>query len=84
MNKKIKRRNIFLACVVLVLVLVMIYSGLQILELTMFYNGEPAATGSKTIVRNGVEYFPRQDITVIMLTGVDKYGPAESSGSYKK
>jgi LCP family protein required for cell wall assembly len=37
----------------------------------------------KTIVRDGVEYFPRQDITVMMVLGIDVEGPVESSGYYR-
>ena len=29
-----------------------------------------------------MEYFPKQDITVIMLAGIDEMGPVQSSGSY--
>ena len=71
-------------CVILVLVLAMIFSGLQILESTVFYHGEnPADKGpGKTLVRDGVEYFPRQDITVIMVLGIDRFGVIEPSNSY--
>ena len=69
--------------VILILVLVFLFSGLQLLESTVFNpNGIQEQTSSKTIVRDGVEYFPRQDITVIMLAGIDEYGPVQSSGSY--
>ena len=70
--------------VILILVLVMIFSGLQILESTVFHNGkEPGGkTPSKTIVRDGVAYFPRQDITVLMVLGIDKFGAVEDSESY--
>jgi LCP family protein required for cell wall assembly len=30
-----------------------------------------------------VEYFPRQDITVMMVLGIDQYGPVESSKYYR-
>lgn len=83
MNKQ-KIANVAFFCIVLALVLVMIYSGLRILESTVFHpvrdDGQDTAT--KTVIRDGVEYFPRQDITVLMVLGIDKYGPVESSGSY--
>jgi len=70
-------------CVILVLVLVMIFSGLRILESTVFYNDrDTAPVASKTITRDGVDYFPRQDITVLLVMGIDQTGPAEDSGSY--
>jgi LCP family protein required for cell wall assembly len=38
---------------------------------------------AKTILRDGKEYFPRQDITVVMVLGIDQYGPVESSHYYR-
>ena len=69
---------------ILILVLVVIFSGLQILESTIFNPvAEDAAPPSKTITRDGVDYFPRQDITSILVLGIDRYGPVEDSGSYQ-
>ncbi len=84
MKKQTSKRSIVLPCVILLLVLVMIYSGLQILESTVFRKGqEPGGTvESKTITRDGVDYFPRQDITVMLVMGIDQQGPVEDSGSY--
>lgn len=66
---------------ILILVLVMIFSGLQILESTFFIPTVPeAAPPSKTITRDGVDYFPRQDITVMLVMGIDEFGAVESSG----
>lgn len=70
-------------CVILILVLLMIIGGLRILESTIFHEEIQIDRVSKTITRNGVEYFPRQDITVIMVLGIDESGPAVSSGSYE-
>lgn len=69
--------------VILILVLVFIISGLQFLESTVFYpTGATEPIDTKTIVRDGVEYFPRQDVTVILVAGIDEFGPVTSSGSY--
>ena len=70
--------------VILVLVIVFIYSGLRILESTVFYNQDEdmVQSPSKTITRDGVSYFPRQDIEVFLLMGIDRFGPVEESGSY--
>lgn len=67
-------------CSVLILVFVMLFSGLQILESTVFYDRELAGEQirTKTISRDGVKYFPRQDITVVMVLGIDQYGPVEA------
>jgi len=85
MTKNEMIQKTVLSCVCLVLVLIVIYSGLQILESTVFTGeGAPSeTTPSKTIIRNGVEYFPRQDITVVMVLGIDQHGPVQSSGSHK-
>ncbi len=82
MHKSKKRRSIIYTCVVLVLVLVMIYSGLRIVESTVSSSATEAPVPSKTITRNGIDYYPRQDITVLLLIGVDRRGPAVDSGSY--
>lgn len=70
-------------CAILILVLVLIVSGLRILESTVFYHGDvqPPSAG-KTVVKDGVEYFPRQDITVVMVLGIDRFGVVEDSNSY--
>lgn len=72
-------------CILLVLLLVMIYSGLRIMESTVLFQGDQDAgyETSKTITRNGVDYFPRQDVTVMMVLGIDQYGVVESSNYYR-
>ena len=81
-NSKAKKALIMVA--ILILVLVLLYSGLQILESTFFRQNEGTLhSGSdKTIVRDGVEYYPRQDITVMMVAGIDEDGPVTDSDSY--
>lgn len=71
-------------CVILILLFVIGYSGLQILESTVLYSGQPeeAAGTSKTVFWDGIPYYPRQDITVILLLGIDESGPVQDSGSY--
>lgn len=77
MNKK-QRSKLLFTCVILVLVLVMLYSGLQILESTVFFEGKGTLqTTSKTITRNGVKYYPRQDITVVLVMGINQTGKVE-------
>ena len=85
MKKKKSFKDIFLFGVLLVLLLVILYSGLRILESTVLHpaQGPAAQQTSKTITRNGVDYFPRQDITVVMVLGIDQYGPVKSSNYYR-
>jgi len=70
--------------VVLILVLVLLYSGLRILESTVLRGPQSAdtVTDSKTIVRGDVSYFPRQDITVVMVLGIDQFGVVTHSEAY--
>lgn len=70
--------------VMLILLLMLLFSILQILENTVLHRDEPGEPVfvSKTIVRDGVEYFPRQDITTVLVMGIDQQGAVEDSGSY--
>ena len=70
---------------ILILALVCLVGGLRILEPAVSFSGENqgAAIERKTITRNGVNYFPRQDITVLMILGVDYAGSAQDSGDYR-
>ncbi len=81
-----KQQNLFRAIVmllILALTLVFVYSGIRIVDAILKPNtAAPGASVSKTIVKDGVEYFPRQDITVLMLVGIDRTGPVEASPSY--
>ena len=84
LDVKITRKGVAF-CVVLILVLVVIIGGLRILEPTFFHREENPAetTPSRTVTKDGVAYFPRQDITTILFMGIDQMGPVESSGSYR-
>ena len=85
MRKRRSVNRIVLFASILVLVLAVIMGGLRILESTFFYQEHPQeeAVPSKTVERDGVSYFPRQDITVILVMGIDDHGPAVSSGYYR-
>ena len=84
MSRRKNGKSFAFAAVILILVLVMIFSGLQLLESTVFQKEQGTEDGviSKTITRDGVDYFPRQDMTVMMVLGIDQYGPVAASGSY--
>ena len=85
MSKREMLKKIAFFATILILMLVMIYSGLRILEATVFSKEEVAGNDpapSKTITRDGIEYFPRQDMTVLMLLGIDQEGPVQASESY--
>ena len=84
MSRKENARKIAYICIILILVLVILFSGLRILESTVFLKqqGQEQMPVSKTITRNGVDYYPRQDITTILVMGIDETGPVKDSGSY--
>lgn len=84
MNQKKTVQTAMYFSAILILVLVMIFSGLRILESTVLLPGQNQESSlvSKTIERNGKAYFPRQDITVMMVLGIDEFGPVKDSGSY--
>ncbi len=68
---------------ILSMVALFLLSAVKILESALLpkVNVSEQVT-SRTIVRDGISYYPRQDIQVILLTGVDTDGKIESSGSY--
>lgn len=72
--------KILFSCLSLVLVFVILYSGLQILESAVLYAPrEMEVRVRKTVTRDGVEYFPRQDITTILVMGIEQTGPVVRS-----
>lgn len=82
MKKRSSGKSILFPCIILVLVLIMMISGLRILESTVFHKGEDPTIASRTIERDGVKYFPRQDIVVLMVLGIDQFGQVQPSQSY--
>lgn len=83
MKKPIRIGKVLLIVLIPILALVMVYSGLRILESTVFpRTTAEQAPEKKTIVRDGVEYFPKQDVTTFLVMGIDQEGIAEDSGSY--
>lgn len=83
-NRKNAIKNAYFLTV-MILVLVLIISGLKILENSLFAHDQNQATAveRKTIVRDGKEYFPRQDITIMLLMGIDQNGPVQDSGYHR-
>ena len=84
MRKKNMHKRVVLFCVIVLLVLAAMIGGLQFLESAVFHGGGLQIDAeTKTVTRYGIEYFPRQDITVILTMGIDKTGPVESSGTHR-
>lgn len=84
MEHRVKIKKLAFYVAVLLLVFILLYSGLQILEATVLNSGNSADPEivSKTIIRDGIEYYPRRDITVMMLLGIDQEGPVTDSGTF--
>ena len=83
MKKRMRIIDIASAVLILLLVIVMLYSGLQILESTVLRTGaDEQGFVSRTITRDGVSYYPRQDITVVMVLGIDQNGPVQATEGY--
>lgn len=84
MSRPRKNNNIIIAIAMIVLAVVVIFSGLKIVDTiqSQKVDNTEKTTSTKTITYNGEKYFPRQDITVLMLLGIDEYGPVKASGSY--
>ena len=83
MKKRMRIIDIASAVLILLLVIVMLYSGLQILESNVLRTGaDEQGFVSRTITRDGVSYYPRQDITVVMVLGIDQNGPVQASEGY--
>lgn len=84
MSKRKTRKRIVFVAIILILALVILVSGLQILESTsLSRNVEEPTRPSKTIHRDGQGYFPRQDITAVLVMGIDEEGVVKDSGSYR-
>ena len=79
MDKSDLLKRLCFALVCLLLIGIICYSGFRILEATVFLDKpeeskEPAYV-SKTIEKDGVKYFPKQDIETFLIMGIDQDGP---------
>ena len=76
MNRSDKLKKTGFILLGILLIGVVIYSGFRFLEATVFLDDEksPSKSPSKTIVVDGVKYFPKQDIETFLIIGVDEDG----------
>lgn len=84
MKRRNKVKQLVYSVAVLLLVIVLLYSGLQILEATVLNSGSTADPQivSRTVTRDGIDYYPRRDITLLLLLGIDQEGPVADSGTF--
>lgn len=81
MKEQRRIRKLLYVCAILLLSGMLLYSGFQVLQ-GITQQSEPGRVESKTITRDGIDYFPRQDITVFLVMGIDQLGKVEDSNSY--
>jgi len=83
--KKTRKRELFALIGIIILAVVLIFSATRLFKAFDSENtqNEVLPPERKTITRDGVDYFPRQDIEVFLLMGIDREGPVEDSGSYR-
>lgn len=83
-KNKNNKRNIITIALIVILCAVVVFSAFKIFEATRTepVAGDDTTSSKKTITVDGVDYFPRQDITVLMLMGIDERGEVKASSSY--
>ena len=82
MAEKKKKAPVFTLVLITILVAVVMFSGFKILTSLNKTVDSTSTSSKKTVEYNGEQYFPRQDITVLMLMGIDEHGAVKASESY--
>lgn len=78
-----KRRRICLFALVSVLLLLVLIGSVMLVDRLVYPELPESEHERKTLWQGDVSYFPRQDIRVFLLMGIDRVGPVVDSGSYK-
>lgn len=84
-DNKSNRKSTFTAVLIVILAVVVVFSGYKIFDSVSSENKvqtDTSVSSTKTVTVDGVEYFPRQDITVLMLMGIDERGEVTKSKYY--
>lgn len=80
MNGSKNLKKIILLCALFFLFAAIVFSGLHILESTVFNSEEEEQpSGTQELENEETGYFPRQDITTVLLMGIDEEGPVKAS-----
>ncbi len=84
MAKKTTKASVITTVLIVILAVVVAVSGFKIIDAAFNHKQAEVDTTSshKTVTVDGVDYFPRQDITVLMLMGIDERGEVKASESY--
>lgn len=79
---RLQNRKTVGVLLLLLFVVIFAFSGILLVEQLRrpTYQAEAEPIDRKTIVRDGVEYFPRQDLDIFLGIGTDVEGPVQASG----
>lgn len=85
MKRKQSTKKALGIALILFVVFVFLFSGLKLLESTVWQSDAPQDNSffSTALVRDGVKYYPRTDLTVIAFMGIDEMSPVAPSNSYR-
>ena len=83
MGKQGKNRRLGPLALISALTLILLICSVVVVDSFLYPNMPDAEHERKTLWLDGVSYFPRQDIRVFLLMGVDRSGPAVDSGFYR-
>ena len=76
------KKNILFAVTAILLCLVLAVSLFNVIKIVGNKQDSDEQYVSRVIERDGVKYYPKQDITTLLLMGLDRIGPAVESNSY--
>lgn len=76
------KKNILFAVVAVLLCAILAISVFNVVKIVGDKNEGNDQYTSRVIERDGIKYYPKQDITTLLLMGLDRTGPAVESNSY--
>lgn len=83
MDKQRKNRRLGLFAVVSIVLLIALVCSVLIVDSLIYPSMPESSYARKTLTFNNVSYFPRQDINVYLVMGIDREGVAVDSGFYQ-
>ena len=83
MDQQKRNGQLGLFALVSAIALILLFCSVLIVDKFAYPEIPEPSSERKTIRYDGVSYFPRQDVRVFLLMGIDRTGPVTDSGSYK-
>ena len=83
MDRQVKTKNLSLFALISVIAFALLIGAVVLVDSFSHLDIPEEPHDRKTLVIDGVSYFPRQDIRVFLFMGIDREGPVADSGSYK-